>query len=280
MPETKPLSQQLTNKILKRLGVPLKPPANKETLERLLIGYTRNVPWESASRIVVRDKTEKLEKCPRFGKPFWDSALQYGTGGTCYESNYAFFALLLCLGYEGYLTVNNMGDKVGCHTAIIIFLDGEKYLVDVGLPIYALLPIRRKESNVIQSEFFTYTVESLGYNKYNIWRDPHPSRNAFTLIDKPIGEDKYRQYTTNDYILATGLFLDKVVINKVIAGNLWRFNSRDLPLHMEKFVDGERFDYPLEEDIADQLASKFKIDSDIITDSLRVMGILKPEDAE
>lgn len=273
MTETMPLSQYMTNRILKRFGLPNSLEPNKQTLEKLIRQYTRTVPWESASRIARRGKTDVLEKCPVFGKDFWSHVLKNGTGGTCYESNYAFFSLLLRLGYEGYLTINNMGSVVGCHTAIVILLEGEKYLVDVGLPIFAVLPIRKKESTVVESEFFTYTIESLGYHKYEIWRDPHPSRNAFTLIDKPKDEAVYRQATTNDYIPDSGLFLDKVVINKVIAGNLWRFNSKDLPLHMEKFVDGVRHDYALTHDHAEQLANRFKIDRTILADALEFLGL-------
>lgn len=273
MTDTKPLSKAMTHKVLKRLGISKDAPATLHTLEKLIHQYTRVVPWESASRIVRRDQNKKLSKCPVFGKKFWDSALAYGTGGTCYESNYAFYTLLIRMGYEGYLTVNNMGDNVGCHTAIVILLDGEKYLVDVGLPIFVPLPLRKKENTVIENEFYTYTVESLGYNKYDIWRDPHPNRNAFTLLDKPVDDTHYREVTTNDYLPDSGLFLDKVVINKIIAGNLWRFNSRNLPLHMEKFVDGIRHDYALTHDHADQLAQKFKIERDILANALEALGL-------
>jgi len=273
MTDTKPLSKAMTKKVLKRLGVPIDAPPTLATLKKLIHQYTRVVPWESASRIVRRDQIETLKKCPVFGKKFWDSTLAYGTGGTCYESNYAFYSLLRRMEYEGYLTVNNMGDTIGCHTAIVIFLEGDKYLVDVGLPIFAPLPLRKKETTVVESDFFTYTVESLGYHKFEIWRDPHPNRNAFTLIDKPVDDDRYREATINDYIPDSGLFLDKVVINKVIAGNLWRFNSRDLPLHMEKFVDGVRHDYALTHDHADQLSQKFRIDREILAQALEALGL-------
>ena len=61
-----------------------------------------------------------------------------GTGGTCYESNYSFFGLLRRLGYTGYLTLNDIGGAVGCHSAIVILLGGQKYLVDVGFPVHAV----------------------------------------------------------------------------------------------------------------------------------------------
>jgi arylamine N-acetyltransferase len=273
MADTKPLSKRMTTRVLKRLGVQSDTPADLKTLRKLIHQYTRNIPWESASRIVRRTQTPQQSQCALFGSSFWDSALTYGTGGTCFESNYAFFSLLLRLGYHGYLTINNMGDTVGCHTAIVICIDDEKFLVDVGLPIFVPLPLRNHETVVVQSDLLRYSVEPIGDKTFTIWRDPHPNRNAFTLIDRPVDDKPYRIATRNDYHPEDGLFLDKVVINKVIAGNLWRFNSRDLPLHMEKFIDGVRHDYALTHDHADQLAQQFKIDRDILAAALEAVGL-------
>lgn len=273
MPNTKPLSNAMTQKVLNYLGLPTNVEPTKHTLERLLYHYVRTVPWESASRIVRRANAMQLKKCPVFGHQFWENTIAYGTGGTCYESNYAFYSLLLQIGYEGYLTVNNMGDSIGCHTAIVIVLDGEKLLADVGLPIFALLPIRDKKTTIVESEFFTYTIDSLGNDTYDIWRELHPKRNAFTLIDTPVADALYRQATTNDYIPESGLFLDKVVINKVIDGHTWRFNSNDLPLHMEKFVGGIRHDYALTHNHAEQLANQFKLDQAIFAEALEILGL-------
>lgn len=273
MSNTKPLSSAMTQKALKYLGLPTSVEPNRDTLERLLYQYVRTVPWESVSRIVRRANTVMLEQCPVLGQQFWENTIESGTGGTCYESNYAFYSLLLQLGYKGYLTLNNMGDSIGCHSAIVILLEGEKLLVDVGLPIFAPLPIRDQETAIVESQFFTYTIEPIGDDRYEIWRAPHPQHNAFTLIDKPIDDETYRKVTTNDYIPESGFFLDKVVINKVIDDNMWRFNCNDSPLHMEKFVGGIRHDYALTHDHAEQLANQFKLNQAIFAEALEAMGL-------
>ncbi|MCY3780143.1 MAG: arylamine N-acetyltransferase, partial [Chloroflexi bacterium] len=142
MPSAEALSPQLTERVLQRLGYSRAPAPDLATLRQLLALYTRTVPWESASRIVRRAQHEETADCALMGAAFWESHFTFGTGGTCYESNYAFFGLLLRLGYEGYLTINDMGASIGCHSAIVILLDGLKHLVDVGLPLYAILPLR------------------------------------------------------------------------------------------------------------------------------------------
>ena len=272
MGQTEPPPLALRQRILRYLGLPDTLNADHATLQLLIDRYTRLVPWESFSRLVRRARHSRDEDCAALGATFWENALNHGAGGTCFESNYAFFSLLLSLGYEGYLTINNMGNQIGCHTAIVIFLDGEKHLVDVGLPVYAVLPIRAGKTARAKSRFFGYTVEPLGDSRYDIWRDPHPDRNAFTLIDQPIVDPDYRLAAIADYQPGSGYFLDKVVINKVIDGNLWRFNSADPPPRIEVFADGQKHEIPLATDPANQLAAKFEADRDLIAEALAIVG--------
>ena len=145
-------------------------------------------------------------------------------------------------------------------------------MVDVGLPIYAVLPIRAGATTTAKSRFFNYTVEPLGDSRYDIWRDPHPDGNAFTLIDQPIADPDYRLAAVADYQPGSGHFLDKVVINKVIDGNLWRFNSADPPPRIEVFVSGQKHEIPLATDPASQLAAEFKADRDLIAAALQIVG--------
>ena len=270
--QTEPLAETLSRRVLSRFGCSQKAPVDLATLQLLIDRYTRLVPWESYSRLVRRARHSRDEDCAVLGAAFWENALNYSSGGTCFESNYAFFSLLLSLGYEGYLTINNMGNQIGCHTAIVIILDGEKHLVDVGLPIYAVLPIRAGTTTRAKSRFFGYTVEPLADSRYDIWRDPHPNRNAFTLIDQPIADADYRLASVADYQPGSGYFLDKVVINKVIDGNLWRFNSADPPLRIEVFVSGQKHEIPLTTDPANQLAARFEADRDLIAEALEIVG--------
>lgn len=269
MTDTPPLSQETTNRVLRHLDLPRDLPADRATLQTLLDRYTRVVPWESASRVLRRSRHEKLADCAALGETFWRNALRYGAGGTCFESNYAFYSLLRKLGYDGYLTINDMRDATACHTAIIIQLDGQKLLVDVGLPVYAPLPIHADSATDAESAFFRYTIEPLADDRCTIWREPHPDRYTFTLVDKPVADALYRQAAINDYIPGSGYFLDKVVINKVIDDKLWRFNSKDPPARMECFVNGEAQAHPLNGDVAGQLSQRFGMDRDMLASALQ-----------
>jgi hypothetical protein len=263
---TEPLALDLTRQVLARLNVaPAAPTVS--LLEELINAYIRTVPWESAFRIAKRVRTVVTADCPRWPLEFWQDNMERGGGGTCFESNYAFYSLLLALGYEGYLTINNMGDSIGCHTAIVLYLNGQKWLADVGIPLYAPLPLNPDETTTRATPFLNFAVQPDGHNRYQIERWPHPSRNVFTLIDEPVPDAAYRAATTADYG-PHGLFLNKVVINKIIGELPWRFNSAEQPWQLNAFMDGIRTDKGWEGDAAVAVAAHFQMNSDTVRQAL------------
>jgi arylamine N-acetyltransferase len=98
MTDISPLSHSLTTAVLAYLNAPKAVPSLQH-LEHLLDSYTRTVPWESAFRIVKRQKTVETGTCPRWPEEFWEDAMTRGGGGTCFESNLAFFSLLRALDF-------------------------------------------------------------------------------------------------------------------------------------------------------------------------------------
>ena len=273
MPATEALSTSLCQRILSHFGLSTPPPPTLKTLQLLLTRYTRMAPWESASRIVRRARHTRAADCVVLGESFWESHFETGTGGTCYESNYAFFGLLRQLGYEGYLTVNDMGAAIGCHSAIIVLLEDQKYLVDVGYPVHAVLPLRDDCDTTVESAIMDYTVEPLGASRYAIWRELQPRSSAFQLNDRAVSAADYRAITIYDYRHDGGQFLNEVVIHKVVDGHLWRFNSDEQPFVLQQFVNGERRDHALSEDTAAELAAKFGIAREVLAEAMEVLGL-------
>lgn len=271
MTETAALSSALGRRILRHFGQPTDSPPNLDTLRQLLARYTRIAPWESASRIARRARHDSAADCARFGADFWESHFETGAGGTCYESNYAFFALLRFLGFEGYLTINDMGSSIGCHSAIVIIIAGQKYLVDVGYPVHAVIALSDSGKLFARSAIMNYTIEPLGESRYAIWREIQPRSSAFQLNDAPVAEADYRSITLYDYRRDGGQFLDEIVIHKVIDDQLWRFNGDERPWRLQQFVEGERRDHLLGDDPAAELSAKFGIARDLIAEAMTAL---------
>lgn len=266
---TPPLDAALMDAVLAHLGVAVAAPS-LDLLDALVTAYTRIVPWESAARIAKRVRTPATADCARRPEEFWQESFMHGTGGTCFESNYAFFSLLRALGYEGYLTINNMGDTLACHTAIVILLDGQQWLTDVGMPLYLPLPFGPEAAQSRRTPFHIYTVRPDGAGIYQVERAPHPSPNCFTLFDRPIPDATYRAALTADYE-PTGFFNDRVILTKVIGDEIWRFDGSN-PSRMESFVYGGRAEHPVAGDPADAVASRFGIDTEMVRTALRATG--------
>lgn len=272
------LSPKLIEELLAFLEIAPGRLPDRELLDDLVAAYTRRVPWESASRIAKKYKvvdragTADVQACARWPAEFWRDATDRGTGGTCFESNYAFFALLRGLGYAGYLTVNNMESSIGCHAAIVVVINNSPWLTDVGLPLYAPLPIDPASSTRRQSAFHGYTVRPAGSSAYQIERDHHPQPYCFTLIDTEVPETRYRQVLAEDYG-PNGHFLDRVIVNRVIDGHICRFNGGERPFRLERFRRDYQDSRVLGNDPASDVARFFDLDEQILRQALLAVGV-------
>jgi arylamine N-acetyltransferase len=271
MTDTPPLSENLTQDVISHLGVDAETPS-LTALDQLVMAYTRRVPWESASRIAKRIVTVRIEDCPRWAEAFWKSALADGTGGTCFESNYAFFSLLRGLGYEGYLTINDMLETVGCHSAIVIDFGGEgRYITDVGLPIHLPIKLDHSQATIRDTILHTYSATPDGEGRITIERDRHPKAYCFTLADTPIIEADYRARTIRDYDETEGLFLSRTIVTRIIDDCIWRFGGEGAPYQLESFYNEDKTFHFLSLDpmeAADAIAEKFEMNPAILRAAL------------
>lgn len=257
------LSASLRDRVLSYLGYSRAKPST-QALNSLLIAYVQKVPWESVFRIAKQQRTHRQEERPRWPEEFWLDAINHGGGGTCFESNYAFLALLRALGYEGYLTINNLRNVQGNHSAIVLLLNGQKRLVDVGIPLYTSLRLHETQSTRIASYFHTYIAHPQGDGHYAIERTNHPNRALYTLLDHPVTNTTFRAAMLQDYG-TQGRFLDRVLINKVIEGKVWRFDSSDRPLRIEAIEPTSKTEILLPASLlARRLASYFTMDRMIV----------------
>ena len=271
------ISNSLALDILKYLGCPPKDPTLRY-LNQLIHAYIRTVPWESVSRIIKRHTTPETRVCPRLPAEFWSDAMRYGFGGTCFESSLAFYSLLTALGYEGYLTVNDMGETHGCHAAIVIIVDGQKYLVDNTIPVHAAVRINPQKTVKRRTALFDYTLRSISKNKYEVDRSHRPSKNLFTLIDVPVSLPDYLAIVEDDYTETNGRFLKSVVMVKVVDEKAQRFFSDQMPYKLESFDRAGRMEKFIEpKGLPHFLAELFQMPEEDISTALSLIQVSSVE---
>jgi hypothetical protein len=267
------MTEQQINRVLQFLGIDRHPPS-LNAIDELLTAYTRKIPWESMSRI---HRKATIPQTPHLmPDAFWESAMTHGTGGTCYESNYALFTLLKALGYEGHLTINNMSEKIGCHSAIMLRIEDVWYLVDVGMPFHVAIPIHPAQKTQRCGQFHSYNITPQMNDMYVVERTNHPKPYCYTLINKPVSETVYQHILIRDYG-DTGLFLDRGIITKVIDDRIWRFDSDTRPFQIEIFLgfSSDKLYQFLGKTLADSaqgLAQAFGMSEQIILSALKQVG--------
>lgn len=203
-------------------------------LNQLIAAYIERVPWESFTRITKHRTSADQENRPRWPAEFWEEAVHTGSGGTCFETNYAFFSLLHALGYTGYMTINDMGETRACHAAIVIYLWGRKYLVDVSIPFEKAVTINPDHRTRRDTNLQNVTITPAAIRSYQVTRTPHPRPYVFTLIDTSVRVQDYEDAICRDYG-QDGFFLDKAVIVKKVNDRVWRFNGDEKPYKLEAF---------------------------------------------
>lgn len=262
----------MTERILQHLKIRKADPA-RLYLQELIAAYCRTVPWESVSRIVKKARTTNPENCFRGEEEFWLSAFENGTGGTCYESNWAFFHLLKALGYEGYLTINAVRDKSSNHAAIVVLIDGCKYIADVGYPMYSLVGFAENRTVCTNTESYTYAAKPISPVEYVIEDTLHPKPYLFHLTDVPVSSQQYLKIATDDYGDA-GLFLDRIIVRKVIDNVPVRFDSEDLPYNIHTIQAGNRQrNYIAQQDCIVSLNRHFNINSTLIKQAFDTLNL-------
>jgi hypothetical protein len=261
------LEAPLAHDVLRYLDCPRETP-NVEALNRLIHAFIRKAPWESVTRLLKRHTVSDTARCPRWPDEVWRDALAFNGGGTCFEINQAFFSLLTWLGYDGYLTLNDIEAARDCHAAIIVVVSGRKYLVDVSLPLSGALALRPDADADLHAPWLTYTVRPQTGHLYSVERSPHPRPRLFTLKDTPIAGPAYARAVENDYGPA-GHFLDRVVINKVVGERAWLFKSDAQPYRLEAFDRGGRREIHLPpDDVPRSLADFYQLPADKVAAAL------------
>lgn len=261
----------MTEKILQHLKAKKSSPT-VEYLQQLMTAYCSSVPWESVSKIVKKELAFKTSDCLRLEEEFWTSTFQFGTGGTCYESNWAFFCFLQSLGFEGYLTINKIIDKSSAHTAIVIIINSKKYIVDIGFPTYTPIPVTEDAVTVIANDLFRYCCTPVSLHEYKIENFPHPHPYLYHLTDIPVLSKDYLEIAEEDYG-ETGLFSDRIIIRKMINKVPTRFDSDDYPYNIHTLQNGEkRKTFIKDEDLVNRLSVHFNLNGKIISDAFIILN--------
>jgi len=160
-------------------------------LARLTTAFLR-FPYENFSKIIryntVKDEVSRLRLPDTIVRENEES----GLGGTCFSLTYFFETVLKETGFECYSVMVDRSYGKNTHCAMIVTLDGQKYLVDPGFCLSRPIPLTDKE-----------TEYNLPHNTYIVQSAPPPipsplrgerEGGGYTISTKQLGRTKPRYF--------------------------------------------------------------------------------------
>lgn len=139
------LSPDLLERVLTKLGLSERPSLDLEGLNTLYAAYSGNVP--AIDSIQKRIWFAGEQKTPLPGgdpRDYFENWLAHGTGGTCWPTNGAIYALVRSLGFDARRIAGCiiMEEYPGTnHGSVVVTLDGVDYLLDANLAAFKVLPL-------------------------------------------------------------------------------------------------------------------------------------------
>ena len=127
-------------------------------LEALFARFNAKVPFENASKILRNAQVSDPAAKPRTPEVFWEEHLASGTGGTCFARVAAFEALLGSLGFRSRRVLGSIL-REDDHAALMVETAAGESIVDVGVPLPAILPARPGRAATAQGELEVVATE-------------------------------------------------------------------------------------------------------------------------
>lgn len=135
-PNETPLAPALVERVLDRLGLPGRPPADLDGLHRVYAAWSQSVPFDNLRKLIHVESGDAGPLPGDRASEFLEAWLAWGCGGTCWAGNGALAMLLHTLGFEaarGVATMLVVPDLPPNHGTVIVTLDDRRWMVDASM---------------------------------------------------------------------------------------------------------------------------------------------------
>ncbi|MGR5065476.1 arylamine N-acetyltransferase family protein [Photobacterium sp. DNB22_13_2] len=178
--------------IEQRLGLGLSQLDGLDGANALCTALVRSIPFENLdvlSGIPINDETSHLYK----------KLIQSKRGGVCFELNNFLFELLRYCGYDVYriaarMIVDGELRDVANHIALVLELNGQKYIADVGDARAMSQVIPMDGSMGFKQLGITHQIKPIDGDIYQLWLYESDSQSArYQFEDKPYQREDFKE---------------------------------------------------------------------------------------
>ena len=136
------LPADLARRALERLGFQHPPSPDLAGLSALYRAWCLRVPFENTRKMIALRRGADGPLPGAYAEDFLEHWLAHGTGGTCWPSSNALYAVLRAAGFDARRVIASMRDLgVLNHASVKVAIDGRDWLVDSSMLLNAPLPL-------------------------------------------------------------------------------------------------------------------------------------------
>jgi N-hydroxyarylamine O-acetyltransferase len=172
-PDDSPLPQRLVARVLERLGLQGPPGPDLAGLSDLYGAWCLHVPFDNTRKMIALRAGGEGPLPGASAEDFLEHWLAGGTGGTCWPSSNALYAVLCATGFRSRRVIGSMRDQgVANHASVKVCLDdGRHWLVDSSMLVNRPLPLGQ-EAFVGDDPVWPAEVEAVDGTHLVWWHAP------------------------------------------------------------------------------------------------------------
>ncbi|WP_437315889.1 arylamine N-acetyltransferase [Sorangium sp. So ce385] len=174
------IDMELVDTVLERFGLKARPPLSLQGLNVLYKAWCKHVPFDNAQKRLYFQTTHQGPLPGGKPRSFFESYLEHGTGGTCWSTSSAFYALTKALGFSVRLASGSVlgtpDQNFPNHGTVIATIEGGSYLLDTSMLSEQALPLIKRESSATRDPVYGIRAEPLG-DAWRLFFKPGHSRD-------------------------------------------------------------------------------------------------------
>jgi arylamine N-acetyltransferase len=171
-----------------------------ELLKEILSHFSR-IPYENLSKIIKHHRFTDVSEKIRLPEEVMEDHARFHLGGTCFALTFFLESILKQHGYACYPVMADMRYGPNTHSAMIVLLDGVKYLADPGYLLNQPMELTTNRPRLYDTEFsgveLVFRPETSLYEIYTFRQDEIKWRYQFR--DVPVSPEDFARLWASSF---------------------------------------------------------------------------------
>lgn len=194
-------------------------PPGLDFLETILSDFS-GFPYENISKIIKYHRHFEGVERIRLPEEVVEDHARYRLGGTCFSLTYFLQTILIQTGFGCYPVMADMRSGKNVHCALVLTLDGRRYLVDPGYLLSQPMELNVEKPRMYRTPFsgveLVFRPEQEVYDLYTFDRSEMKWRYRFR--DRPVSAETFLRHWLSSFGWSSmhGLCLTRIEKNRMI----------------------------------------------------------------